>query len=284
MFNVNKFTKQEKEALKTFLGSKGVLSVASQKRIKANILTAIAQDSLIPIHEKTTVSIFNVWLFRASVTALSTIVLFSGTAFASSSALPGDILYPIKRAQEKIQLRVAVTEESKANLQAKFAGERFEELGKLTAKYKPQNELKVYNSPLNNSTTTSVIVENNTSSTTSIQTVVMVKSVKQKEIEKKAQKEARAEFKQALTSLRKVHEKQKANGNIKAAEIIQLNIQNLQASAKIRNIEESDTEEDKEQVRGANTVKNKDDKNSDTSNVKNKTQENSKTNLEDKDK
>jgi hypothetical protein len=50
-----------------------------------------------------------------------------GTAAASAQALPGDFLYPIKRAQENIQLTVTLDESSQARLRLEFAGRRIDE-------------------------------------------------------------------------------------------------------------------------------------------------------------
>lgn len=53
------------------------------------------------------------------------------TIKAAQSSLPGDLLYPIKKATEEIQATVT-SEESKAQLQVEFASRRVEELTKIT--------------------------------------------------------------------------------------------------------------------------------------------------------
>jgi len=59
------------------------------------------------------------------------IVSSVGTAAASALALPGDILYPIKRAQEDIRLTITVNESSQARLRLEFAGRRIDEAATL---------------------------------------------------------------------------------------------------------------------------------------------------------
>jgi hypothetical protein len=53
------------------------------------------------------------------------------TIKASQSSLPGDLLYPVKKATEEIQA-IVTSEESKAQLQVEFASRRLEELAKIT--------------------------------------------------------------------------------------------------------------------------------------------------------
>ena len=66
--------------------------------------------------------------------------LLTGTAFAASvNATPGDVLFPVKKAREQIQLSLARTEEAKAELETKFAEERVKELKVLKATAKLPN-------------------------------------------------------------------------------------------------------------------------------------------------
>jgi len=65
---------------------------------------------------------------------LSTIVgiaIVGGTAFASQNSKPGDVLFPVKKATEQVQVSLTANETSKAQLQAKFAQERLDELNEI---------------------------------------------------------------------------------------------------------------------------------------------------------
>lgn len=54
-------------------------------------------------------------------------LLGAGAAYASSDALPGDSLYPVKLASEQIRLALSLSESAKAALHLRLAAERLEE-------------------------------------------------------------------------------------------------------------------------------------------------------------
>jgi len=69
---------------------------------------------------------------RMTIALIIALLLSGGTSFAAESALPGDILYPIKvNVNEKAQEIIAVSNESETKVQAKLAGRRLEEAEKL---------------------------------------------------------------------------------------------------------------------------------------------------------
>jgi hypothetical protein len=73
---------------------------------------------------------------RAAVAFMSFVILFVGGALivnASKSSLPGDSLYPVKIASEKVILAVA-SEEEKAKIEIEQAGKRLEELAVISWK------------------------------------------------------------------------------------------------------------------------------------------------------
>ncbi len=72
--------------------------------------------------------------FAISLT-LATIFLASGTGLvgASSSALPGENLYPVKRTWEDVRLFFALKPEHKDLLESEFESERLDEVGELLA-------------------------------------------------------------------------------------------------------------------------------------------------------
>jgi len=88
------------------------------------------------------------WLPRwATAVIISVFVLLAaggGTVMASSNSLPGDTLYPVKLATESVQFTFAFSEEGTANLHAKFAERRAEEMARVAEAGKPEKlqELK----------------------------------------------------------------------------------------------------------------------------------------------
>ncbi len=71
------------------------------------------------------------WLQQRWATVLGmlllTTLLVGGTLVASAHSLPGDILYPVKRAKEQIQLLITPSEERRAVLRQKLGEERRKE-------------------------------------------------------------------------------------------------------------------------------------------------------------
>lgn len=75
-------------------------------------------------------------VFRPSLIALSSFaVIFSGwiaSVSASINSVPGDILYPLKRATEAAQMTLTAGTENKTALQVEFADRRLDEVSKIT--------------------------------------------------------------------------------------------------------------------------------------------------------
>ena len=78
-----------------------------------------------------------------------------GAAFASQDALPGELLYPVKIAAEKIELAVTKDEIKKTELHLEFAGKRLDEVEQLIESDKDgtqiDNALSSYQKELNES-------------------------------------------------------------------------------------------------------------------------------------
>ena len=71
----------------------------------------------------------------AAVAAVVAVVLIgggTGTVLASTGAVPGDPLYPVKRATERAQLALAFTDARDASLREQFIERRVEELEHVT--------------------------------------------------------------------------------------------------------------------------------------------------------
>ncbi|MBI4331270.1 MAG: hypothetical protein HY673_08315 [Chloroflexi bacterium] len=77
------------------------------------------------------------WLTAASI-ALAVLVAAGGTAFAAAGSMPDQPLYPVKIATEQIQTAVAPSALGKAQLEARLAERRIEELSYIVGKDKPE--------------------------------------------------------------------------------------------------------------------------------------------------
>jgi len=71
------------------------------------------------------------WATAVVIGVLFVLVAGGSTAAAASNSLPGEILYPVKLATERVQFAFTFSEEGTARLHAKFAGRRAEELARL---------------------------------------------------------------------------------------------------------------------------------------------------------
>jgi hypothetical protein len=71
------------------------------------------------------------WAMVVAAILLVVVLAGSGTVAASSDSLPGDTLYPVKTATERVQMFFAFSDVAKAKLQAKFAGRRVQEMARL---------------------------------------------------------------------------------------------------------------------------------------------------------
>jgi hypothetical protein len=85
-----------------------------------------------------------------------------GTIAAASNSMPDSALYSVKLATERVQLAVASSDISKAELNAKFASRRTEEIGYMASKGNPQ-EVQIIAARLNTNLTnmTQITAKNN---------------------------------------------------------------------------------------------------------------------------
>ncbi len=95
---------------------------------------------------------FYVWQFthnaiRPLATSFAVVVFmvagWVGSTNASFDSLPGDQLYPVKLAMEKVQLAVALNIEQKSRLELEFTSRRLNEMVELTAERSLANPVKV---------------------------------------------------------------------------------------------------------------------------------------------
>ena len=83
-------------------------------------------------------SLFPMTFLSVHKSALSLLLIIlilintTGATFASQSALPGDMLYPVKLASEKVRVTITANPTEKAKLHLAFASRRLQELQKIT--------------------------------------------------------------------------------------------------------------------------------------------------------
>lgn len=132
MFNRNKF---KPEFLRLQKAARLLdLAPGRQEAIRSKVLSAIQiVPQAIPEPGTSLTSRRLIWLPRFGMTVLVGIVVLGGTVYASGRALPGDVLYPVKLAKERVELGLAPQGEPKALVVAKHAEERLNELSTLTA-------------------------------------------------------------------------------------------------------------------------------------------------------
>jgi hypothetical protein len=82
------------------------------------------------------------WLPRwATITLIAVFVFLaagSGAVAAASGSLPGDTLYAVKLATERVQLAFTFSDTGKAKLEAEFAGRRVEEMARIAERDDPE--------------------------------------------------------------------------------------------------------------------------------------------------
>ncbi len=114
------------------------MPLASRQRIKNALLQEIrvreeeySHKPIIPL-----AGIFN-WLFHSRIgysfsAAVLLIAVGVGTSAAANPAKPGDLLFPLDKAVERVQLALAMSPVKRVKVAVKIATERMEELAKLS--------------------------------------------------------------------------------------------------------------------------------------------------------
>ena len=122
-FNNKKFNK-EIQTLKN-IPSEQTLGELQKERLKFLILAKIKTQ----VNETVPISTwrFSKWQYYV-VSIISGLTVLGGTAFAANNSKPGDILFPVKKVRENIQLGLTFSDTAKADLKIKFAQERAEDL------------------------------------------------------------------------------------------------------------------------------------------------------------
>ena len=139
IFNIQKF-KKEIQALGRLNGQR-LLHPLKKAQIKQRVLARLhEQPSLRPAFS---LRGQGSRLLRYIISLITAICLLGGTALASANSLPGDVLYQVKIAKEKIEIAVAVTQQSRANVETKHAEERLKELEQITAQVQIQTQVEI---------------------------------------------------------------------------------------------------------------------------------------------
>lgn len=191
---------------------------------------------------------------RYAASILVGLSLIGGTAFASGGSIPGDLLYPLKMVKEKVQMTLAVSDESKVNLQANFAQARLDELHALSERINneaPEN-LGVKPPARTPLTATTGI---NTQFQPSVQasgtpqglitrlaattTTTRTEKSRDERLRDQAQAEATTEVSSAIVNLKRICKKLEAKGNSQAVASVEANILNLQLHAQAEHITSS---------------------------------------------
>ncbi len=196
------------------------LPLDSLARVRGRIMQRLAEVETVGDSARFFSWRARVWhLARYAVSVLVGASLVGGTAFASTIAQPGDLLYPIKRVQEKALLVITVSEQKKAELRTHFAEERLEELSRLDAESGlRQGEGK---SP---------------SATSSPAQQEQDKEPREK-FKAEVRSQATVEVRNALTELVRVKKKLEEKGNLKAVEAVGRNISRLQEGAEKKHLD-----------------------------------------------
>ena len=128
--NVSKFTKELK--LLRVLKKDSGLNLLRQQALKEQLLSKL--DNAPSSEHELTVFSWGVhqhtWAY--AVVPIVFIMFITGTIFASAQALPGEPLYGVKRLKEKVESAVVIGETAHANIEAKHAQIRLEEMTVIT--------------------------------------------------------------------------------------------------------------------------------------------------------
>src|SRR3989344_314400 len=128
LFDTKKF-KKEIDGLKSMPQSGG-LHPLRQGQIKANVMSAIAAEAP-SASGNLAAPAKHAGFLKYLGTVLIGLGLIGGSALASEGSVPGDLLYPVKIVKEKVEVKMAVTANAKASVEARHADERMNELVKL---------------------------------------------------------------------------------------------------------------------------------------------------------
>ncbi len=134
-FNEEKF-KREIGLLKKI--PKHNIDSTNKTRIKSLLMNRITSETNFPAQPTFSFSrnLFTNQFFRYAATMFVGLGLVGGSAFASNSAKPGDLLFPVKKVTEQFQVSLTASKQNKAALHAKIAEERIDDMEKVPERHK----------------------------------------------------------------------------------------------------------------------------------------------------
>ena len=177
------------------------LAVWRQKELKTKMLNYLADPNALPPEVERP----SFWLIQkpvfvyAGLFSIFILLLSGGVVSASQSALPGEALYPVKRLVENVELKLSASEESRAEVHAKQASRRLNEIAQLRSQ----------------------------------QEQAVVPEIKERVInsERQAEVETQDQLERALNILNDVSVKLESRGNVQAAATMQGIIEKLTKEA-----------------------------------------------------
>ncbi len=145
LFNLDRF-KKDISQLKG-LKKSSLLNPLRKEQIKQNLLAAIDAQTETVFHTERTIvqERKKVNMLRYITGSLLGLSLITGTAFASQSAKPGDVLFPIKKTQEKMRVALTTDDQAKADLSSNIAQQRIDDIEKEDSDNKPVAEQEATN-------------------------------------------------------------------------------------------------------------------------------------------
>ncbi len=149
--------------------------------------------------------------------------LLGGTAFAANTSKPGDILFPIKKVEEKVAISLAISEEAQVALEVKFANRRLEELKQIQAQIKLGDS---QNSDPSNARTTKLDNENKDAGT-NLSLKDNLNKTKRQRIQSKAEVKAQAEVSRAINALAKTKSHLNSSRGNQAASTVDITLLKL---------------------------------------------------------
>lgn len=181
------------------------LSAHTKAAIKTRVLQNLHSSMPHSVRADGSRSWLGLWYTRSAVMAVGMLVLLTGTAYAATSAVPGDALYPMKRAVEDTRIFLASSAETKARLQVQFTEERIHEL-----------ETVKVEAPLKHNTNLSI--QPSTQPTAPLPTAPIHLEPTSEHEETPAEDSAREEVHKALKTLEKTREDLSKQGKERAAD------------------------------------------------------------------
>lgn len=122
---------RQQEALKKALEQQHQLHPLRQATLKSQLLQRLEKGADVSVTQHIFWGNFLYKPLSVSVAVLAVMALLGSAAFATENSIPGDIFHPVKLTVEKIQLKLASSEETKATTEAHQALERLKETNQL---------------------------------------------------------------------------------------------------------------------------------------------------------